>query len=120
GVAKMAQDQPDLRGPDLSQGLALSELPDGSMLVGRFGGEQVLLVRRGTEIFAIGAQCTHYLGPLGDGLLVGETVRCPWHHACFDLRSGQALHAPAIDPVSCWVTEQRDGRIYLGEKRMPA
>jgi len=116
----MAQNPSELSGPDLAQGLALSELADDSMLVGHVEGEQVLLVRRGAEIFAVGAQCSHYHGPLADGLLVGDTVRCPWHHACFDLRSGEALHAPAIDPISCWATEQRDGRIYLGEKRSPA
>jgi NADPH-dependent 2,4-dienoyl-CoA reductase/sulfur reductase-like enzyme/nitrite reductase/ring-hydroxylating ferredoxin subunit len=89
------------------------------MLLGHLGAEQVLLVRRGAEIFAVGAECTHYHGPLAEGLVVGDTVRCPWHHACFDLTSGEALHAPAIDPLPCWATEQRDGMIILGEKRPP-
>ena len=113
----MAEDQAELSGPDLTQGLALSELADGAMLVGHAGGEQILLIRRGTEIFAVGAHCTHYHGPLADGLVAGDTVRCPWHHACFDLRSGEALHAPALDPIACWPVEQRDGRIFLGAKR---
>lgn len=111
----MAQDQPG--GPDLAQGIADAELADGAGLVGHVGGEQVLLVRRGTEVFAVGAQCTHYHGPLGDGLVVDDTVRCPWHHACFDLRTGEALHAPAFDPIACWSVEQRDGRIFVREKR---
>ncbi|HWY61394.1 MAG TPA: FAD-dependent oxidoreductase [Rhizomicrobium sp.] len=110
----MAQDQ--LNGPDLTQGIAPDDLADGAMLVGHDGSEQVLLVRRGTEIFAVGAQCTHYHGPLSEGLVVGDTLRCPWHHACFDLRSGEALHAPAIDPIACWPVEQRDGKIFLGKK----
>jgi NADPH-dependent 2,4-dienoyl-CoA reductase/sulfur reductase-like enzyme/nitrite reductase/ring-hydroxylating ferredoxin subunit len=113
----MAQDQAQLSGPDLAQGLALSELADGGKLVGHVGGEQVLLVRRGMEIFAVETQCTHYHGPLAEGLVVDDTVRCPWHHACFDLRSGEALRAPAIDPIACWSVEQRDGRIFVGEKR---
>ncbi len=67
-------------------------------------------------MFAIGAVCTHYGAPLADGLLVDETVRCPWHHACFSLRTGEALRPPALDPVSCWHVEQRNGTAYVGTK----
>jgi NADPH-dependent 2,4-dienoyl-CoA reductase/sulfur reductase-like enzyme/nitrite reductase/ring-hydroxylating ferredoxin subunit len=115
----MAQDQAKVSGPDLAQGIALAELADGGKLVGHVGGEQVLLVRRGTEIFAVGADCTHYHGPLGDGLVIDDTVRCPWHHACFSLRTGEAVRAPALDPVTCWSVEQRDGKIFVREKREP-
>jgi NADPH-dependent 2,4-dienoyl-CoA reductase/sulfur reductase-like enzyme/nitrite reductase/ring-hydroxylating ferredoxin subunit len=116
----MAQDQAKLAGPDLAQGIALAELQDGHMLVGHVAGEQVLLVRRGAEMFAVGTHCTHYHGPLVDGLIVGETVRCPWHHACFDLRTGEAVSAPALSPVESWSVEQRDGRIFVREKRTQA
>jgi nitrite reductase/ring-hydroxylating ferredoxin subunit len=101
----------------LAQGVASAELHDGDMIVGHAAGEQVLLVRRDTEVFAVGAHCTHYHGPLVKGLVVGDTVRCPWHHACFDLRTGEALRAPALSPVACWSVEQRDGKIFVGEKR---
>ena len=77
----------------------------------------MLLVRRGAEVFAIGAQCTHYNGPLAEGLLVDDTVRCPWHHACFDLRTGEALRAPALSPVDIWRVDERDGKIIVREKR---
>ena len=113
----MAQDQAELSGPDLAQGIALSDLADGAMLLGHAGGEQVLLVRQGAEVFAVGHQCTHYHGPLADGLAANGTVRCPWHHACFDLRSGEALRTPAIDPIDCWTVTERDGKILVGEKR---
>jgi len=102
-------------GPDLSQGVALSDLVDGR-LVGHVGDDEILLVQSGTELFAIGALCTHYHGPLADGIVVGETVRCPWHHACFDLRSGEALRAPAMSPADCWKLERRDSRIFVREK----
>jgi NADPH-dependent 2,4-dienoyl-CoA reductase/sulfur reductase-like enzyme/nitrite reductase/ring-hydroxylating ferredoxin subunit len=113
----MAQDQATPTGPDLTQGIALTELPDGGKLLGHVGDEQVLLVRRGADIFAVGATCTHYNGPLAEGLIDGETVHCPWHHACFDLRTGEALHAPALSPVACWSVEQRGGKVIVGKKR---
>jgi len=105
----MREKTPRLSGPDLTRGVELSTIPEGSMLLGHAEGEPILLCRRGDEMFAIGAICTHYGGPLAEGLLVGDTVRCPWHHACFSLRTGEALRAPALDPVSRWrVEEVRD------------
>jgi NADPH-dependent 2,4-dienoyl-CoA reductase/sulfur reductase-like enzyme/nitrite reductase/ring-hydroxylating ferredoxin subunit len=106
-----------LSGPDLKAGVAGDALADGAMLLGHADGEAVLLARRGREIFAIGAACTHYSGPLAEGLMVDDTVRCPWHHACFSLRTGEALHAPAFNPVSCWRVEETGGRIFVREKR---
>jgi apoptosis-inducing factor 3 len=98
----MSQQKPKLSGPDFTQGVDLSAVPDGTMLLGHAHGESVLLVRRGEELLAIGAICTHYGAPLDQGLLVDDTVRCPWHHACFSLRTGEAVRAPALDPVSRW------------------
>src|SRR6516225_3991467 len=105
---------------DFSQGVPVSEIADGGMLLGQVAGEAVLLARRGQELSAIGGECTHYHGPLAEGVLVADTVRCPWHHACFSLRSGEALRAPALNPVTCWRVEQRDGTIYVREKLEPA
>src|SRR5437660_9178825 len=105
-----------LTGPDLKQGISIDDLADGAMLGGYADGEAVLLVRRGGDIHAIGATCTHYGGPLSEGLMVGDTVRCPWHHACFSLRTGEALRAPALSPVACWSTEVRDGKVFVREK----
>ena len=113
----MAQDQSKPSGPNLAQGVSDAEIPDGGKLVGHVGDEEVLLVRRGADIFAIGAHCTHYHGPLVDGLVVDETVRCPWHHACFDLRTGEAVRAPALTAAPCWAVEQRDGKIVVRAKR---
>jgi NADPH-dependent 2,4-dienoyl-CoA reductase/sulfur reductase-like enzyme/nitrite reductase/ring-hydroxylating ferredoxin subunit len=101
----MSEEKMKLSGPDLSQGVELSTIPDGTMLLGHAQGEPVLLVRRGDEVFAIGAICTHYGAPLEQGLLDGDTVRCQWHHACFSLRTGEALRAPALNPVSHWRVE---------------
>ena len=94
-------DTPPLSGPDLKVGVTLAELPANGLLLGHADGEAVLLVRRGEKFFAIGATCTHYSGPLAEGLVVGDTIRCPWHHACFSLRTGEPLSPPALNPVSC-------------------
>jgi NADPH-dependent 2,4-dienoyl-CoA reductase/sulfur reductase-like enzyme/nitrite reductase/ring-hydroxylating ferredoxin subunit len=112
----MSDAQSGPTGPDLTQGVAVDTLDDGAMLAGHVGDDAVLVARRGNEFFAIGATCTHYNGPLAEGLVVGDTVRCPWHHACFSLRTGEALHAPALAPVACWTTEQRAGKVYVREK----
>jgi NADPH-dependent 2,4-dienoyl-CoA reductase/sulfur reductase-like enzyme/nitrite reductase/ring-hydroxylating ferredoxin subunit len=110
-----------LTGPDLEQGISLDQLPDGAMLGGHAGGEAVLLVRRGGEIYAIGGTCTHYGGPLAEGLVVGNTVRCPWHHACFDLRTGEAVRAPALTAVPVWNVERRGDRVVVtGKGEAPA
>ncbi len=112
----MSEEKTTLDGPDFAQGVAVSSLTEGAMLLGHAQGEPLILVRRGGELFAIGAVCTHYGGPLAEGLLVDDTVRCPWHHACFSLRTGEALRAPALNPVSCWRVEQRDGKAFVREK----
>src|SRR6516165_7811454 len=85
----MATAQTNSAGPDLAQGVPADRLSDGSMLAGHVGEESVLLVRRGNDLFAVSATCTHYGGPLAEGLIVGDTVRCPWHHACFSLKTGE-------------------------------
>src|SRR6185295_400471 len=84
----MADQQAPPAGPDLSKGISLSEFA-GEMLLGHVGDDEVLLLRSGSEIFAIGAHCSHYHGPLAEGLVTGEGIRCPWHHACFDLRTAR-------------------------------
>src|SRR5262245_4900893 len=106
-------------GPDFSEGVALSSLADGVPLAGHVKGEAAMLVRRGSEIHAVGATCTHYSGPLAEGLVEGDTVRCPWHHACFSLKTGEALRAPALNPIPCWRVEQRDGRAIATEPIVP-
>jgi NADPH-dependent 2,4-dienoyl-CoA reductase/sulfur reductase-like enzyme/nitrite reductase/ring-hydroxylating ferredoxin subunit len=112
----MAEEQKPPSGPDLTKGVALSDFKDDKLL-GHVGDDEVLLVRADGEIFAIGAHCTHYHGPLADGLVTGASVRCPWHHACFDLRTGEAERAPALSPIDCWTVEQRDSQIFVAQKR---
>jgi NADPH-dependent 2,4-dienoyl-CoA reductase/sulfur reductase-like enzyme/nitrite reductase/ring-hydroxylating ferredoxin subunit len=103
-------------GPDLTKGVALTAFKDGKLL-GHVGEEDVLLVQAGSEIFAIEPLCSHYHGPLAEGLVVGDTIRCPWHHACFALRTGEATRPPALNALAVWdVTRDRD-RIVVARKR---
>ena len=108
----------DDKGPDLAQGIPSSDLVEGAMLAGHVGDDAVLVVRRGGTVSALAAHCTHYHGPLADGLIVGDTIRCPWHHACFSLRTGEALAAPALSPLDCYVVSESEGRIVVGGKKV--
>src|SRR6516162_8413415 len=116
----MDEEQSKPKGPDLALGVKLSDIANGALLGGHVRDEAVLLARRGNDFFAIGSTCSHYGGPLAEGLMVDDTVRCPWHHACFSLRSGEAVGAPAFNPVSCWRVKKRDGKVFVHEKVDPA
>ena len=98
----MSTETLNLAGPDLAAGFPLAELPEGVLFTAHAFGRPLLVVRRGREVHATSSHCTHYGGPLADGLVVGDTVRCPWHHACFSLRTGEALRAPALKPLHVW------------------
>lgn len=110
-------DRPEPSGPDLTLGIAQDKLADGATLLGHVGEDDVILARIGNEIFAVGAYCTHYHGPLAEGLVAEGTIRCPWHHACFDLRTGEAVRAPAFDSLSCWAVELRGDRVFVTGKK---
>ncbi len=101
---------------DFSHGVLVRDLADGAIALGQIGGEDVVLVRRGDEFFALGANCTHYHGMLSKGLVVGDTLRCPLHHACFSLRTGEALRAPALDPIPRWHVERIGDKVFVREK----
>ena len=105
---------PDL--PDLRAGVRLSDLEPGRLLLGRVDAEPAFLVRAGEEVHAVGAVCTHYGAPLWEGLVVGDEVRCPWHHACFALRTGEALAPPALDPLPRWHVAVHDGTVVVGRR----
>src|SRR5262249_41287033 len=98
-------------GRDLAAGVPVEALVDGVPLAGKVGSDDVILVPRGDDFCALGATCSHYGGPLAEGLVVDDTIRCPWHHACFSLRTGEPLRAPALNPVPSYEVQQRDGLV---------
>jgi apoptosis-inducing factor 3 len=112
----MAEASSELEGPDLEKGCEIDRVPDEGMLLGHAFGEAILVARQGPQLFAIGATCTHYGGPLGKGLMVDCTVHCPWHHARFDLRTGEAIAAPALNDVACYKIDKRGERFFVAGK----
>ena len=80
----MSDDQNDNR-LDFTQWTEIEEMPDGGILAGVVGEDHVFVWRNGNRLKAYSADCPHLGGPLNKGIVVGATIRCPWHHACFDL-----------------------------------
>src|SRR5215207_560187 len=115
----MGADASTVAGPDFAAGIDAAQLSEGGSIEGHVGDEAVLLARSGGQAFAVGAKCTHYGASLAVGLVHDGTVRCPWHHACFSLRTGEAAGPPAFDPLARWSVEERDGRIVVSRKLAP-
>jgi NADPH-dependent 2,4-dienoyl-CoA reductase/sulfur reductase-like enzyme/nitrite reductase/ring-hydroxylating ferredoxin subunit len=102
-------------GPDFSQGVYASTIPENGVYAGHVNGEAIIVARTSDGIVALGGACSHYSGPLHEGLRVGDTINCPLHHACFDLRTGRALKAPALAPVTRWKVEEEGGKVFIRE-----
>ena len=109
----------ELAGPDFTQGIELADVPENGMVRGHAHGQAVLVIRHAGGLSAVGATCTHYGGPLSEGLLTGSQLRCPWHHACFNLGTGEAECPPALNPLSRWQVEQRGSRVFVGRQLGP-
>ena len=102
-------------GPDFSLGVPQLQVPAGGVLAGRVGEQAVLLSRLDDGFHAVSGSCTHYGAPLGEGLVKDGEVRCPWHHACFSLRTGRARKAPALSPLDVWKVELQGDRVFVRE-----
>ncbi len=102
-----------LTGPDLAVGIPVDQVPEDGVLRGHAHGEPILLSRVDGAFHAVGAACTHYGAPLDEGRRVGDTIRCPWHHACFDLRTGEAVRAPALRALDRHVVEVVEGNVRV-------
>jgi 3-phenylpropionate/trans-cinnamate dioxygenase ferredoxin reductase subunit len=117
----MASEAAPLTGPDLTAGVPAADIAEGATLLGHADGEAVVLARSGGRLYAVGATCTHYGGPLAEGLVEGGTIRCPWHHAAFDLATGHNDRPPALHRLPCWRVEERgDVARVVGRREEPA
>jgi len=106
--------------PDLKEGVDAQQLREGEPFLGEYEGQPVVVVRQGDGFCAVGATCTHYGGPLAEGIVVGNTIRCPWHHARFDLRTGAVVGAAALDALPCFEVRRQGGKITVHPKAAPA
>jgi NADPH-dependent 2,4-dienoyl-CoA reductase/sulfur reductase-like enzyme/nitrite reductase/ring-hydroxylating ferredoxin subunit len=92
---------------------AESELKEGAPVVVEVEEKKVLLLRSEGRIYACGNECSHYHGPLSDGLVVGHVVTCPWHNARFDIRDGQLVAPPGLNGIPSYETKVEDGRVWI-------
>lgn len=98
---------------DLANGIASTELIEGRIVTGEVDGTDVVLVRHRGRVCALSGQCTHLKAPLADGIVVDGTIRCPWHHARFDIQSGEAVGAPAFAPLERFTVAEEDGTVRV-------
>jgi len=96
-----------------------STLKEGVPISRQTDDGKVMLVRIAGRIHACGAMCTHYGGPLAEGLLLGTEMTCPWHNASFDVRTGRMLRPPALEDVPCYPVKVQGGQVYIGEAKGP-
>lgn len=94
-------------------GPAESFLQDGQMQRIELAGKPIVLARTDGEYYAFGGKCTHYGAPLDKGVLKGHSVICPWHHACFDIRSGVRLEPPALNDLPHYPVRIEDGFVTV-------
>ena len=81
---------------------AAGDVPAGEMLIVEVAGEEIVLANLDGQIYAFGNECTHRGGPLGEGLLEGDEVECPFHQGRFNVKTGEAVQEPPTEPVATY------------------
>ncbi len=89
------------------------ELKDGEMKQVSVNGTDILLARVEGKYHAVGAHCTHYGAPLAEGVLNGERLVCPWHHACFNVTTGHLQEPPALDALPCYEVKVENDQVII-------
>lgn len=98
----------------------LEDIAPGTMREVEAAGQNILLVRQGDKITAIGARCPHAGGILAEGILTDGEVICPWHKAAFCVRTGKRLDPPAVDDLPSYRVEIENGDILLRDPQPAA
>jgi nitrite reductase/ring-hydroxylating ferredoxin subunit len=92
---------------------ALSDLPPDRPFSVSLNGTRVALVRVGEEVHAVGDECTHQGGPLGEGILKGTRLACPWHGWMYDVRTGQCLFPARGGSVPSYPVRVAGGEVWV-------
>ncbi len=92
----------------------VNDLPPGEMMVVQPGGEQILLVNVGGNVYACDDICSHAFASLSEGDLSGEEVECPLHGSAFNVTTGEALTPPAFDSIKTYQIRVEGEDILLG------
>ena len=100
--------------------LPLDQLPAGHSHAVDHDGTKVLLVNVDGHVAAVENKCSHFGLPLDKAAVCGHRIRCPFHHACFDVRDGRQLEAPGMDGLTVYNVSVEDGQILLGGPKVPA
>ncbi|KAK5858742.1 hypothetical protein PBY51_002859 [Eleginops maclovinus] len=111
---KLPDSDPEDSSEELTEVVCLeSDLKDGQMMEVDVGNHSVLLTRSEGRYSAIGHQCTHYGAPLSKGFISGNTVRCPWHGACFNIHTGDLEEFPGMDCLPCHKVKIQNKKVYV-------
>ena len=92
---------------------SVSDLSPGQMKNVEVGETSLLLSNVEGEIHAVSGKCTHYGAPLADGALSGTQVICPWHHACFDVTTGDHLEPPGLNALQKFEVRTEGDDIFV-------
>ncbi|XP_068572206.1 apoptosis-inducing factor 3-like [Cebidichthys violaceus] len=111
---ELRDSDPEDTSEELTEAVCLeSDLQDGQMMEVEVGHHSVLLTRSEGKYSAIGNQCTHYGAPLSKGVISGNTVRCPWHGACFNIHTGDLEEFPGMDCLPCHKVKIQNRKVYV-------
>ncbi len=91
--------------PEFVKVASTSDIPPGEMLIVEVDGEEIAVANLDGEFVAFQNACTHRAGPLGEGILTGDIVECPFHAGQFDVRTGEVVAPPPTEPIKTYAVQ---------------
>ncbi|XP_059829232.1 apoptosis inducing factor mitochondria associated 4 isoform X2 [Hypanus sabinus] len=100
---------------------SVEEMNEGEMREFEVENHKLLLIKSNGEFSALGHLCTHAGAPLVKvlnlstylGVLSNGRVRCPWHGACFNIKTGDIEEYPCLDALQCFPVEVQNGKVII-------